>query len=221
MTAQDNDFGVIFDLDGVLVDTGEFHKHSWYDLAKKENLNMSDEFFYRTFGMQNYQIIPMMTDRDLSPQQVEQWSLWKEQRYRELIDGKLKPLDGVEPLIVDLKSNGFRLAVGSSAPDENVKFILKGAGLYDYFDTFVSGDDISNGKPAPDTFLKAAEKLSLPPHRCVVIEDALHGIEAAQTAGIPVIAITTTKPRSLLTHADIVVDCMTELSAQDFKKLLA
>ena len=108
--------GVIFDLDGVLVDTGWAHKQSWYDLAEKEGFFMTDDFFYSTFGMQNYQIIPMLLGQDTSSGEVGRLSDWKEQRYREIIAEKLVPSEGAKSLLIDLKSEDFLLAVGASAP---------------------------------------------------------------------------------------------------------
>jgi len=220
MTSVDIGMGVIFDLDGVLVDTGWAHRQSWYDLAEKEGFYMSDEFFYRTFGMRNYQIIPMLLEREVPPQEIERLSEWKEQRYRELIADKLALPKGVKTLLDELKSKGFLLAVGSSAPRANLGLILERLHLHDYFDAYIIGEDVSKGKPAPETFLKAAEKLSLPPSRCVVVEDAAQGVEAGKAAGMPVVAVTTTRNRPDLIEADIIVDSLAELQAEDFIKLL-
>ena len=107
MTESDSRMGVIFDLDGVLVDTGWAHKQSWYDLSEKEGFSMTDEFFYITFGMQNYQIIPMLLGRDASSSEVDRLSDWKEQRYRELIAEKLEPSEGAKSLLIDLIERRF------------------------------------------------------------------------------------------------------------------
>ena len=213
--------GIIFDLDGVLVDTGWAHRQAWFDLAEKEGFCMSDEFFYSTFGMQNYQIIPMLLGRKLPAEEVNRLSGWKEERYRELITKKLVLAQGAEKLLKELKSKGFLLAVGSSAPRANLDIVLKHLDVRDYFDAYVTGEDVSEGKPAPETFLKAAKKLSLPPGRCVVVEDAVQGVEAGKAAGMPVAAITTTRSRADLQKADIIVDSLAELNAQDFVELLA
>jgi len=215
-----NSMGVIFDLDGVLVDTGEFHKQSWYDLAEKEGFDMSDGLFYSTFGMQNYQIIPMLAGWQLPAEQINRLSEWKEQHYRELIVDKLVLSQPIKALIEDLRSKGFFLAVGSSAPRVNLDFILDHLHLRTYFDAYVTCEDVSNSKPAPDTFLKAAEKLSLSPRRCVVVEDAVQGVEAAKAAGMAVVAVTTTRNRKDLAQADVIVDSLAELKAEDFIKLL-
>ncbi|MHC4361043.1 MAG: HAD family hydrolase [Planctomycetota bacterium] len=174
--------GVIFDLDGVLVDTGPFHKQSWYDLAQKEDFQINDENFRSTFGMQNYEILPIFTGRDLPQKEIERLSDWKEQRYRELVSGNLQLLEGVECLIKELKNKGFLLAVGTSAPKENLTLIL--------------------------------DQLSL--H----VEDSVQGVQAAKAAGMKVVAVTNTRTRLDLAKADIIVDSLGQLQADDFIELL-
>jgi beta-phosphoglucomutase len=220
MTASDSRKGVIFDLDGVLVDTGWAHRQSWYDLAEKEGFSMTDEFFYSTFGMQNYMIIPMLLGRDASSDEVNRLSDWKEQRYREIIAEKLAPAKGAKSLLRDLKNEGFRLAVGSSAPRANLELVLDCTNLRDYFDAYVTGEDVTRGKPAPDTFLKAAERLSLDAGHCIVVEDAVQGVEAGRAAGMAVVAVTTTRSRADLAGADIIVDSLSQLRARQFIDLL-
>ncbi len=220
MNAVDGRMGVIFDLDGVLVDSGWAHRQSWYDLAEREDLDMSDEFFTGTFGMQNYQILPMLYGRNLTRDEIERLSDWKEQRYRDLIAEKLTLPPGGSRLLDKLQEMGFSLAIGSSAPRANLDMVLEGLHLNRYFDACVTKEDVANGKPSPDTFLQAAQKLSLPPHRCVVVEDAVQGVEAAKAAGMPVIALTTTRNRSALSQADMIVDGLGDLKAADFTRLL-
>ena len=220
MTTANDRMGVIFDLDGVLVDTGWAHKRAWYDLAEKEGFRMSDEFFYSTFGMQNYQIIPMLVEGDLPADELDRLSDWKERRYRELIADKLALSGGASELLHGLRKGGFLLAVGSSAPRANLSLVLQRLGVADYFDVCVTKEHVSKGKPAPDTFLTAAEKLSLPPHRCVVVEDAVQGVQAGKAAGMRVVAVTTTRKRADLAGADIIVDSLSELTAADFAGLL-
>ncbi len=221
MTDLNREMGVIFDLDGVLVDTGQWHRGAWDDLAQKEGLVMSDEFFRQTFGMQNYQIIPMLAGQDLPRDEIDRMSEWKERRYRELILGKLELLEGVAELLGELMDAGFRLAVGTSTPQVNLAFMLEHLPLKDSFDAYVTGEDVAHGKPAPDTFLRAAEKLGLEPGRCVVVEDAVAGIQAALAASMPVVAVTTTRNRSELAQAALIVDSLAELGAGDFVKLLS
>jgi beta-phosphoglucomutase len=219
MACCDGNLGVIFDLDGVLVDTGWAHRRAWYDLAGKEGLAMSDEFFRRTFGMQNAAILPMLRP-GISREELERLSDWKEQRYRELVQEHLELAQGGEALLKDLKRHEFRLAIGSSAPPENLDIFWDRLSLGDYFDARVTKEETTESKPSPQTFLKAAQKLGLPPVCCAVVEDAVPGVQAAHAAGMPVVAVTTTHSREDLAQADRVVDSLSGLKASDFLALL-
>lgn len=176
---------------------------------------------FLTRSMQNYQIIPVLLARQVNAEEVDRLSEWKERRYRELVADRLVLSAGAGELLNDLKRNGFLLAIGSSAPRANLNLILTRLGLQSVFDACVTKEDVTRGKPAPDTFLKAAEKLSVPPYGCVVVEDAVQGVEAGKTAGMRVVAVTATRNRADLANADIVVDSLIELTAKDFTELLA
>lgn len=220
MIFGNGEFGVVFDMDGVLVDSGWAHRQAWYDLAEKEALEMSDEFFSRTFGMQNDTIIPMLRP-EIAGRELERLSDWKEQRYRHLVESRPQAAEGVLSLLQDLKAKGFKLAIGSSAPRANLDVFWIPLGLNHYFDVEVTKEQVREGKPAPETFLKAAAQLSLPPRRCAVVEDAVHGVQAGKAAGMPVVAVTTTRTREELSLADRVVDSLAELTAEDFLSVLS
>lgn len=214
---------VIFDLDGVLVDTGWAHKQVWFAFAEKHGVNISDDFFANTFGMTNDRIIPMLLGRKLSSRQFKQLSDWKEKLYRRIIADKLAPDERMENLLADLKKNGFCLAIGSSAPKANLDLIRERLRLDRYFDAYVTCEDVDEGKPSPQVFIKAATKLSIPNRNCVVVEDAVAGIEAAKAAKMAVIALTTTRNRSDLenANADLIFDSIAELEPETIIKLLA
>lgn len=219
MASSDRQQGVIFDMDGVLVDSGWAHRQAWFDLATAEKMEMSDEFFSRTFGLQNDTILPMLRP-GMSSLELARLSDWKEQRYRDLVHSQPKAAEGVLALLGDLRTNGFRLAIGSSAPKANLDVFWEPLGLVDYFEACVTKEQVLEGKPAPETFLKAAARLSLPAQRCIVVEDATHGVQAAKAAGMQVVAVTTTRSREELSQADRVVDSLAELNAADFLMLL-
>ncbi len=219
MTSCNGEFGVIFDLDGVLVDTGWAHRQAWYDLAQAEGLAMSDEFFRDTFGMQNAAILPMLRP-GISQDEIERLSDWKEQRYRDLVEQRLEFAEGAEALVNDLTRHGFRLAIGSSAPPENLDLFWSRLALADFFDARVTKEEITESKPSPQTFLAATRKLGLKPTQCAVVEDAVQGVQAARAGGMPVAAVTTTRSRQDLAQADRVVDSLSELNASDFLALL-
>jgi len=219
MVSCDKKLGVIFDMDGVLVDTGWAHRQAWHDLAEKEGLDISEEFFRRTFGMQNAAILPMLRP-GISTQEMERLSDWKEQHYRDLMKEHLELAPGAGALLKDLKRHGFRLAIGSSAPPENLNLFWDRLSLAKWFDGRVTKEEITRSKPAPETFLRAAEKIRLAPACCAVVEDAVPGVQAAKAAGMPVVAVTTTRAREDLAQADRIVDSLSELRASDFLALL-
>lgn len=220
MTSEIKNRGVIFDLDGVLVDTAWAHRQSWLDLAQREGFEMPDDFFRSTFGMQSPEVLKTLLGLNESPEKIKKMVEWKESRYRDIIADKLKPADGVMDLLEGLKNRHFLMAVGSSTPRVNVEFLVEHLGAKKYFNAYVCEEDAGRGKPAPDTFVKAAEKLSLKPSCCVVVEDAVQGVEAGRAAGMPVVAVTTTRGREELSRADIVVDSLAELKVADFAQLL-
>jgi beta-phosphoglucomutase family hydrolase len=219
MTSCDKKLGVIFDMDGVLVDTGWAHRQAWHDLAEKEGLEMSDKFFRRTFGMQNDAILPMLRP-GISKEQMERLADWKEQRYRDIVQEHVDLAPGAEVLLKDLKRHEFCLAIGSSAPPENLNIFWDRLSLADWFDARVTKEETTQSKPSPETFLKAAEKLGLAPACCAVVEDAVPGVQAARAAGMPVVAVATTRQREDLAQANRVVDHLSELKASDFLALL-
>jgi beta-phosphoglucomutase len=219
MASCNGKFGVIFDLDGVLVDTGWAHRQAWYDLAETEGLEMSDDFFRDTFGMQNAAILPMLRP-GISPEEMERLSDWKEQRYRDLVKQRLEFAAGAEALLIDLKQRGFHLAIGSSAPPENLDVFWSRLSLAEYFHARVTKEEITESKPSPQTFLMAAQKLGIEPACCAVVEDAVQGVQAARAGGMRIVAVTTTRSRQDLAQADPVVDSLSELDASDFLALL-
>jgi len=223
MKPDDHHFGGIFDLDGVIADTGPAHQQAWEELAARHHLAMPDGFFAETFGMRNENIIPQLLDRSVDPEELQRMSDWKEARYREIIAAEIQPLDGLGGLLRDLQQNGFHLAIGSSAPRANVDLILDGLQIRNRFTACVTGDEISSGKPAPDTFLTAAERLDVSPDHCVVFEDAVPGVQAGKRAGMQVIAITTTRTHAdlLQAGADRVIDSLAEVNAADILNILA
>jgi beta-phosphoglucomutase len=212
--------GVIFDMDGVLVDSSDAHYRAWSRLGEELGKPHPREIFEQTFGMHNRQIIPLWLGKDIPPEEVERLSERKEEMYREIAAGSLKPLEGVVELIAALFEDGFLLAVGSSGPTANVELVLNVLGVRDRFVALSTGNDVHHGKPHPEVFLKAAGKLRLPPASCAVIEDAPQGILAGLAAGARVVAVSSTRPAAELTRAHLVVDSLTELEPARLRGLI-
>ncbi len=212
--------GVIFDLDGVLVDSGELHYLAWRRFGRELGAEMNRDFFLSTFGMDNRRIIPRWLDRRFTEEELRRLSERKENHFQEEARRKLEPLAGAIELVTALAGEGFRLAIGTSAPQQTVEIAFARTGLEKYFMAVVCGDEVAEGKPAPGIFRRAAEKIGCPPAACVVVEDAIPGVEAARRAGMKCVAVATTHPRASLAAADRVVNSLAELRTADFRCLL-
>ncbi len=212
--------GVIFDMDGVLADTARAHFESWLAVGRKWNARITWEDFERTFGRPNHQIIPEMLHHEVPEAELKEIDRFKEAAFRDIIRQELEPLPGVVELIRGLHSAGFRLAVGSSGPRENIDLVLDVAGVARYFGAVVSGWDVQRGKPDPEVFLKAAAGIGVEPRNCLVIEDVPAGVQAAHAAGMKCVAVTTTHEAGALAAADRTMDGLTGLTVQDVKSVL-
>lgn len=187
--------GVIFDWDGVVIDSSAQHERSWEILAEEISKPLPDGHFKLGFGKKNQVIIPGILKWATDDAEVQRLADRKEEIYRELVkQSGVHILPGARELLIALQANGIPAAVGSSTPRGNLDAIFAATGLDRFFQAVVCGDDVTNGKPAPDVFLLAAEKLGLPASGCLVIEDAHAGIEAALRAGMRVLAVATTNP---------------------------
>jgi beta-phosphoglucomutase family hydrolase len=183
----------IFDMDGTLVDNMAYHQQTWTQmLAEMGHAISAEEFMRRTAGWTNREILRELVNPDISDEDIGAFAHRKENAYRELYRPHLAALAGALPFLDALRARGVKLAVATSAPTDNIDFTLDGAGLREKFDAVVGAADISRGKPDPEIFLKAADRLGVPPEACLVFEDATAGIEAARRAGMRVVVITTT-----------------------------
>jgi beta-phosphoglucomutase family hydrolase len=213
--------GVIWDLDGVIVDSAPFHFQAWKETLQEMGLPFSQEEFARTFGLRNSDIITEMVGEALSTEEVERISARKESLFREALGDKVRALPGVLFWLEELKRRGYRQALATSAPRENMEMMVGGLGIEDFFDQIVLADEIPAGKPDPEIFLLAAKALQLSPAHCVVIEDAVAGVEAAKRAGMRCIAVATSHPWGALAEADVVVDSLNDLAPDTFERLLS
>jgi len=185
---------VIFDFDGVVIDSHEAHERSWFALADELCQPFTREAFVSTFGQRNESILPLLGWAEAGDHaSIQQLGDRKESLYREILRKQgIAPLPGVMALVENLQSNDIPCAIGTSTPRRNVECVLELTGLARFFRTEAAAEDVTRGKPDPAVFLKAAEKLGADPSACVVIEDAHVGIRAAKSAGMKVLAVTTT-----------------------------
>jgi beta-phosphoglucomutase len=199
---------VIFDMDGVLVDSAEAHRRAWQQLGDEIGTPFTAERFRQTFGMRNASIIPAWLG-EVSPQRFAALDQRKEALYRLLVrQGAIRIYRRIPQLFVELRRHGAGLAIASSGPRANVELLIDTMGAHDLIDAAIAAEDVTHGKPHPEAFLKAAERLQVAPRRCAVIEDSVHGIEAAKRAGMVAVAVLTSTPRAVLAAAgaDLIVD---------------
>ena len=203
--------GVIFDLDGVIVDSSAFHFGAWQRWARKIGIiEEVDEAWFREHHGQRNDAIITATLGPLPETELEALAARKEEYYRKLARGKLEPLPGVATLVEALRRDEWLLAIGTSTPRENLEMVLDAMPFRGAFAATVCGPEVEHGKPAPDIFLRAAELLELPPERCIVVEDAPSGVAAAHAGGFACLAVATTRPRELLSEAELLLDSLEE-----------
>jgi beta-phosphoglucomutase len=209
---------VLWDMDGTLLDSREYHWLSWRDALAAENYELTYDQFIATFGQRNDAILRGYFGEDLPDSEVTRISDAKETGYRELVRTRgIELLPGVAQWLERLQQDDWRQAVASSAPRKNVETIVEVLELQDVFAAMVTAEDVEHGKPAPDVFLAAAEKLGVPPARCIVVEDAPAGVEAAHRAGMCAIGVRSSQDNL---EADRVVQRLDELPDDVFDQLL-
>lgn len=206
-------FGVIFDMDGVLVDSADAHFHSWQLLVEKCGGSITRDQFASTFGRQNRDIVPILFG-DVDNARLQSLADRKEAIYRDLIREHPPIVKGASSLIHALHENGIRMAIGSSGPRENIQLIVSAMGAADSISVIVSGDDVTRGKPDPQVFALAADRLGLCPEQCVVIEDAPVGIQAARAAGAHTVAVLLYHSAEALADADCTVARLADLTVE-------
>ncbi|MHB1354960.1 MAG: HAD family hydrolase [Anaerolineae bacterium] len=212
---------ILWDMDGVIADTGEAHFLAWQVLYRERGETILQEEFARTFGMSNLPILRAWLGEDQPLDYLQAISKRKEQLFRQLAHEHTHVLPGVIAWLERGRARGYRQAVASSGPMANVVTLVTALDIADYFDALVSGAGLPRSKPDPAVFLQAAAALGAQPADCLVIEDSLMGVEAAKAAGMRCIAVTNTHPASKLWQADLVIDSLEDLGEGAFETMVA
>jgi beta-phosphoglucomutase len=214
---------VIFDMDGVLVDSNPFHLQKWIEFLRERGIPYNAEDLPKQIlGSRNDTAFRLFLGRELREVEVEQLSEDLEARFRAVFRPHAQPLPGLRALIEACYAAAIPLAVASSAMTKNVDFVVDTLKLRPYFTSIVTGDDVSRPKPDPEIYLKTAEVLRLAPKKCVAFEDSFVGIESAKRAGMKCVAIASTFPAEELrsqTQADLVAKGFGELSLARLRQL--
>ena len=209
---------VLWDLDGTLVDSAELHWVSWRETLEAEGISITYQQFLDSFGQKNVRILPGWLGADATPERIQQIDLAKEDAYRRLVlQQGLTPLPGAAMWVRRLHEAGWKQAIASSAPRRNIEVMLDAMAFHIPFDAAIGAEDVSSGKPDPQVFLAAAATLRLPPDRCIVVEDAAVGVEAARRAGMRCIGVARTEALP----ADLVVSSLADLPDDAFQRLVS
>ena len=215
---SDSARAVLWDLDGTLVDSEREHWHAWRETMAAEGLPITFEQFASTFGRRNASFLSEWLEAGASAERVEQVAHAKEACFRRLIETeRVLPLPGASEWIERLHQQGWLQAIASSAPRQNVGAMLRSAGIGGQIEVVVAAEDVHIGKPDPQVFLMAAERLGVPPARCIVVEDAVAGIEGARRAGMRSIGVSRS---GIPLAADLKVTSLADLPPDAFDRLL-
>jgi beta-phosphoglucomutase len=208
---------VLWDLDGTLVDSAELHWQSWRDTMAAEGVEVTYAQFLDSFGQKNDRILSLWLGAGTAVERMARVGDAKEAEYRRLVRERgLTPLPGAAEWVRRLHASGWKQAIASSAPRENVDVMVQVLGVRDQIDGIVGAEDVTAGKPDPQVFVTAAARLGVARGRCVVVEDAAVGVEAARRAGIRTIAV----GRASGLSADVVVASLSDLAGDAFDRLI-
>jgi beta-phosphoglucomutase len=209
---------VLWDLDGTLVDSADFHWQAWRDICAAEGAPVTYAQFTHAFGKRNDLILKSWLGEDIDPDRMARLSDAKEAHFRELVRANgISPLPGVREWVTRLAGEGWRHAIATSAPRENLETLIDAMDMRPLFGAGIAAEDVTNGKPDPEVFLIAAGRLKAAPQQAIVVEDAPIGIEAGRRAGMRTIGVSLMHQ---LTHADLYVGTLPELAPDAFDRLL-
>ena len=201
---------VIFDMDGVLVDTEKYHEMAYKAVVRKFGVNLTEKEIIMFKGVTALENIQYIFKKYEIKKDAAKYALLKDKVYRSYLKN-LKALPGVSDLLKKMKKQKIKLALASSGSRLNVEYILRKIKAKKYFDVIINGEQVKKGKPNPEIFLKAAKKLKVKPKECVVVEDAVNGVKAAKRAGMFCIGIATTFSKNKLKEADLIINSLNEL----------
>jgi beta-phosphoglucomutase len=215
MKSKMKKLAVIFDMDGVIVDSNHAHKEAINKFCKEHNVELTEERFNQFVnGRQNRDWIPALFGGQLSNEQIIELAREKEELFRKIYLKTIQPLPGLEEFLIKLEKENIPKAIATSAPVENVNFTLEKTGLKKYFTTILDDRNVTIGKPDPQIYINTVEALNYKPSNCVVFEDSLSGIKAARGAGCKVVGVSTTHSAEELKETDLTIKDFRGLSIE-------
>jgi beta-phosphoglucomutase len=212
---------VIFDMDGVLVNSNPYHLAKWVDFLDHHKISYKEEDLPELIlGKRNDTAFEYFMGPDLTPEESKRLSEEIEETFRKVFKPHAKPLPGLDAVIKECHSAGIPMAVASSAVRANIEFVVDALGYRQYFRTLVSGDEVTHAKPDPEIYLKAADHLGIDPADAVAFEDSYPGIGAVKNAGMKCVAIASTFPiERLIPLADLAVPSFEDINLERLRGL--
>jgi len=212
-------------MDGVIVNSNPYVIRAWEDFCREHQIELSSEKLASlVFGRTTRDTVNGLLGKECSEEFIRETGEKLDGQIRDEMRGTIQAIDGLKDLLKALKRENVRIAIATSAPPKNVEVALHETQLGSYFEVALDQTDVTRGKPHPEIYLKTAQKLNVPPQRCIVIEDSISGVQSAKRAGMPVVAITTTHPadelRPELEKSDRIIEHFNELSADQLRKML-
>lgn len=201
--------GVIFDMDGVVVDNHKFHFEAWMEFSRRHKFNLNAEIYRDQYNGKTNRDLFQMIFGEISEQKIQEYTEEKEGLYQKLYKDEMVAHKGLIDFLDYLKMHKHKIALGTSAPTSNVDFVMDGLFLRKHFDVIVDGTMVSQGKPHPEIYLKACSLLDLEPSDCFVFEDSLAGLESGKRAGCKIVGVATS-------HEAFELKPMTDLIIHDF-----
>ena len=212
---------VIFDLDGTLIDNNYYHIEAWKVFYQQHGIPWSDEDYMKKInGRINREIFNYLLQRELPEAEILLYTEEKEALYRDLYAPHIRPVEGLTDLLDALKEAGVPMAVATSGIPRNIDFMFEHLPIRDYFVKVIDSTYITNGKPDPEIFLKAAAFANADPAFSIAFEDSVAGVRSAKRAGMKVVGLTTTHTSEDIHEADLIVKDYTELNLPVLFQLL-
>lgn len=214
-------FAVIFDMDGVIVDTNPYHTKAFKAFFDKYELDFDEaDFVEHMYGKHNSYIFKHFFKRPIIGEELLQFENEKEASFREIYKNEIQPLTGFSDFLSTLKDAGIKTGVATSAPRANLDLIAKHLGLASQMDSLLGSEDVNQHKPHPEVYLSSAKNIGLEPSHCLVFEDSHAGVSAAIAAGCKVVGVLTSHDKMDLPPCDDYIDDFTEITLAKAREIL-
>lgn len=218
---MNNEIAVIFDMDGVICHTNPYHSLAFREFFSARNLSPTDEeFAEHMFGKSNSYILSHFLKRPVTGEEFLQMEEEKEGLFRKIYEPHIEPITGIIEFIADLKDNGVKMGVATSAPRANLDLILSKLPLREHFSSILASEDVKKHKPDPEVYLKSAMNLGISPQQCLVFEDSFSGVSAALNAGMRVAGVLSTHTKEELPPCNFYIDNYIDLSFNTIRQFI-